>query len=266
MRKILYTLFLLLVTVMASVGQNLPGQVSMKVKPFEYKMSKGTVAMTLLGVAASPNRPLLIPDKSMIPQMNEAIAAAPSNLPWVIVSGDGTESADYHLEGVIYKAEASTLDAEFAQVDVSANVSLVDDRTGKIVATKSCNGFAGSYDVIRDLAGAKSLAARRLTNSIVGFILQVLPIEGTILEKGVEQANGKTKEKQCYVDLGSQHGIYKDLELYVTENGNYKAELKVVEVMGEDLCTCKVTKGDSYVNKSLEKGVNMVVTSKPKKL
>ena len=266
MRKFFSSLLLIVMASVSIMAQNLPEQVSMRVTEFPYKMSKGTVAATLLGVAASPDKPILIPDGSMTPQMNEAIAAAPANIPWIVVSNDSEAQADYRLEGVIYKSEAANLSSEFKSIDVAARVSIVNCKTGKVLATKTCDGFTGTYDVMRDLAGAKTLAAKRMTSNVVSFILQVLPVQGTILEKGVEQANGKTKDKQCYVDLGELHGVYKDMELYVTVGGDYKAELKVVEVMGEDMCTCKITKGDSFIAKSLEKGVNMVVTSKPKKL
>lgn len=263
MKRILFFLLWILI-IKPATAQNLPEQISINVLPFEYKMSKGTLVTGLLGVAASPDKPLFIPEKSMVPQMNEAISAAPSQLPWVLVSSDSSAAkADYTLKGVITKSEISTLEKN-PGVHVDASVTLVDNRTGKNVATKTCNGWSGGLDVPRDVAEAKAYAASRLTRSVVAFILEALPITGSILEKGVEQANGKTKEKQCYVDLGSQHGIYKDMLLYVTESGKYKAELKVIEIMADDLCTCKVTKGDSYVTKSLEKGVELVVTSKPK--
>ena len=37
-------------------------------------------------------------------------------------------------------------------------------------------------------------------------------------------------------------------------------------VLGDDICACKIVSGDSFVAKSLEKGVDMVVTSRPKKI
>ncbi len=198
----------------------------------------------------------------MVPQMNEAIVAGTLNIPWVN-KGDA-KTADYTLTGRITKAEVSTGSPE--HVSVGTRATLIDNKTGKEVGYKFVPGTSVTFYGIDNTASLKTYAAKDLANNIQRFIFEAIPVTGHILEKGVEQANGKVKEKQCYVDLGELHGIQKDMVLYVTEDGKYKAELRVEEIMGDDLCTCKITKGDSYIAKSLEKGVDMIVTSRPKKI
>ncbi len=262
MRTILCTLLLsasALVTAMAQ--QNVPKHITMAVEEFAYKPSAVSAALSVLSVVSDADG-LYLPDKSMLPQMNEAIVSGAVNIPWV--DSGVAEAADYTLRGHITQSEVMTGDN--GAVVVRARAYIVDNKTGREVATKVLTGSSLTFASVDNSASLKTWAARDLSRSIQTFVFESLPVTGQILEKGVEQANGKVKEKQCYVDMGSLQGLVPEMRLYVTTGGKYKAELRVVEVMGEDLCACKITKGDSYITKSLAKGVEMVVTSRPKKI
>lgn len=261
MKRLFFSLLFAAVSMVSALAQDAPAVVTINVEEFEYKPTKTGLALGLL-VSVSDPKDLWLPEKSMTPQMNEAIAASVYNIPWV-TKGEA-ETADYKLVGRITKAEISTGSPE--HVSVGTRATLIDNKTGKEVAMKSVSGTSVTIFGIDNAASLKTYAATDLARNMRRFIFEAIPVTGHILEKGVEQVNGKVKDKQCYVDLGEMHGIQKDMVLYVTEDGKYKAELRVLDIMGDDLCTCKITKGDAYIEKSLEKGVDMIVTSRPKKI
>lgn len=261
--RIIIALFLVLFCI-GIKAQTAPKTISMQVEDFEYKRpTAGKIALNVL-VAVTDPKTIYMPDKSMVAQICEAIASGASNLPWVNRPSDQNATADYRLKGVITTAETNTGNPAGCMIRVVA--SIVDESTGKEVASKAYRGWSDTFYDIDNMATLKTQACRRLAHETEVFIFEALPVTGSILEKGVEQINGKVKENQCYVDLGSLHGIYPDMRLYITQNGKYKGELKVIEVMGDDLCSCKIIKGASFITKSIEKDAQMVVTSKPKKI
>lgn len=262
MRKIFLSLLFVAISVSAVIAQNTPKHIKLNIEEFAYKPSKAGKALTILSVVTDPKKALWIPDKSMVPQMNEAVVSGAVDIPWVEKADAG--AADYTLKGHFTQTEIATGSDE--AVIVRARSFIIDNKTGKEVATKVVQGTSMTFISFQNTATIKASAAKSFAHFMKRFILEALPVTGHILEKGVEQTDGKIKEKQCYVDLGSLHGLEPGMMLYVTENGKYKAELRVVEVLGDDICACKVVKGDSYVTKSLEKGVEMVVTSRPKKI
>ncbi len=260
MRKIFFSLLFAMST-LTVVAQTAPRHITLNIEEFPYKPSKASTAMTIMSFV-SDSKSLWIPDKSMAPQMNEAAVSGALSIPWVDNAEDG--QPDYTLKGHFTQLEV--LKGDQQNVIVRARVSIIDNKTGEEVGTKVVHG-ASSYNLSSDTgATMKTRAAASFAHYMQCFIFEALPVTGHILEKGVEQANGKVKEKQCYVDLGSLHGVMPEMMLYVTVNGKYKAELRIVEVLGDDICACKIVSGDSFVTKSLEKGVDMVVTSRPKKI
>ncbi len=265
MKKSLFGVCLLVLCCLGLKAQNAPQAATMHVEEFEYKsLTAGKVAINaLMSVAMSANV-VYTQDKSMVPQINEAIAASVTGIPWLGISDDKA-TADYCLKGIISEAKIGSGTSPSCMINVHATI--VDNKTGKVLATKMCQGISSAVaTVVTSVSDVKSGATRYLKQSITNYIFQVLPVTGKVLEKGVEQANGKVKDNQCYVSIGSLHGVFPDMLLYVVENGKYKGELKVKEVMGDDLCSCKIVNGKSYIEKSLQKGIEPEVTSKPKKL
>lgn len=261
MKKTFFCLLIAAMPIMTVIAQNVPKHVTLNIEEFAYKPSTGSIALTLLTVA-STTKDLWLPDKSMVPQMNEAVVSGAVNIPWIDKADNA--SADYTLKGHFTQTEVTTGNPE--SVIVRARTTIIDNKTGKVVGTKIVQGTSMTFLSYDSNTTMKARAAMDFAYFMQRFIFEALPVNGHILEKGVEQANGKVKEKQCYVDLGSLQGVVPEMMLYVTENGKYKAELRIVEVLGDDICTCKIVKGDAYITKSIEKGVEMVVTSRPKKI
>ncbi len=262
MKKII-SILALTACLMGAKAQNVPQTVRLQVEDLEYKKpSAGVIALNILAAVADPST-IHTADESLLPQIRAAVRAATSDKPWLSIHEGTDGEADYRLTGIIKTAETGSGNPTSCLMVVQAR--LVDLKTGKDVATKICKGYDFTYG-FRDNGAIKVDAAADLTKSVSKFLFEALPITGTVLERGVEQASGKMKMSQCYVDMGSLHGLLPDMKLYIVDNGKYKGELKVVEVMGDDLCSCKIVKGASYISKSLEKGETVAVTTKPKKI
>lgn len=247
-------------------AQNLPQNISMEVAEFSYK--KPDVMRQALGfLTALPdkngNSSLSVQDKSMQPQMQEAVVQAVSNLPWISISTTG--DADYQLRGIFVNLEKTNGHQE--AVSVQAQCEIVDMHTNKVVAHKLIKSYSVTVESSHVTTDEHRIyAASSLRKAISQFILEALPIKGTVLEKGVEQKNGKTKDNQCYVDLGDGHGLIPDMRAYVLKDGKYIGELKLKESMGDEMSAWKITDGSSNIAKALEKGEILTVTSQPKKI
>ncbi|MCQ2247059.1 MAG: hypothetical protein MJZ69_09805 [Bacteroidaceae bacterium] len=260
-------LFLLLAFVLFCAGmkaqENMPQHYNIRIGEFTYK--KPNLGKNILNIVTSivDKDTTHEEEKSMLTPTTEALAASPTYIPWLHVVTDDA-SADYILDGHIEKMETGGGRQTHALVVVQARIT--DARTGNVVAQKLCRSYYYEY-VSGNMADIKAKAIYNITFSVYRFLLEALPVTGSILQQGVEQASGKVKDNQCYVDLGEQHGVLKNSKLYVLDaSGKYKAEMKVEEVMGDDMCAAKITSGKSFIEKSLKNGTPMTVTTKPKKI
>lgn len=261
MKKIIISLILAAFSVglWAQIG---PKSIGIKVEEFAYqKPSTGKSILNVLSSIATEK--VYSEDESMVPQIQEAIAAAVAQNERFSIVNNQNETPDYRLEGVINSAEFAAGTKSHCLLIVTATV--VDAKTNQKIATKVCKGYYMGW-IDGEMSELKAKAANNLTYSLYYYLMEAIPINGSILEKGVEQANGKIKNDQCYVDLGKDDGIGKGMKLYVLVDGKYKAELKVEEILGDDMSACKITSGKSTIEKCLEKNTPMVVTSKPKKI
>lgn len=265
MRRKLFALLLCMVCIGIS-AQNLPQKVSMEVAEFDYKKpSAMRQALGLLTAVPSKNgnSSLSVQDKTMQPQMQEAIVQAVSDLPWISISSAG--DADYQLRGIFVNLEKTNGSQE--AVSVQAQCEILDKRTNKVVAHKLVKSYSVTVESSHVTTQEHRVyAASHLRKAISQFILEALPIKGIVLEKGVEQKNGKIKDNQCYVDLGDGHGLISDMHAYVLKDGKYIGELKLKESMGDEMSAWKITSGSNDIAKALEKGETLIVTSQPKKI
>lgn len=265
MKRFFSTLFMCMLFMGAS-AQNLPQNISMEVAEFDYK--KPSAMRQALGLLTavptkSGNSSLSVQDKSMQPQMQEAIVQAVSDLPWISISSAG--AADYQLRGLFVNLEKTNGHQE--AVSVQAQCEIIDKRTNKVVAHK----LVKSYSVTVESSHVSTeehrvYAASHLRKAISHFILEALPVTGIVLEKGVEQKNGKIKDNQCYVDMGDGCGLIPDMHAYVLKDGKYIGELKLKESMGDEMSAWKITSGSGDIAKALEKGETLTVTTQPKKI
>ena len=107
---------------------------------------------------------------------------------------------------------------------------------------------------------------RKLSAYVGGYCNRKYPIYGTILESARQS---KDKQKEVYIDLGTNLGAYKGLHLtaYTVKTIAGKeakiqvGKLKIMDVQGEDISFCKIQSGGKEIKNILDKGETIFVKS-----
>ena len=106
----------------------------------------------------------------------------------------------------------------------------------------------------------------KLSAYVGGYCNRKYPIYGTILESARQS---KDKQKEVYIDLGTNLGAYKGLHLtaYTVKTIAGKeakiqvGKLKIMDVQGEDISFCKIQSGGKEIKNILDKGETIFVKS-----
>lgn len=121
--------------------------------------------------------------------------------------------------------------------------------------------------------GASATADKALTAAIDGLKAKIVhyynaqfPIRANIVERGTEK---KDKQKELYLDVGSAIRIYEGqhFHIYVVgivggrETRKEIGRVKVHEVLGEDICLCKVQKGGKDIKEALDEEKQVIALS-----
>lgn len=268
MKKAFILLSLMLLSTFSAIAQE---EQNPKVKFYhgivEYK--KPSTLMTLVGAAgplSKVNPGIMTEDKTMVDGLKEAIQSAYTYIYRLNVQqGDVPTKTDddcFVLNAILSNTMSSTgIYGSGARTDIT--FSLVSLKTGKEVAKQK-------YEVgVDDSYTTKAAAAEALNLNVVErtakFLVACFPLTGSILQKGVQQLNGKVKEKQCYIDLGDKFLVYEDMpfKVYTEKNGKRSeiGTLKLKETEGDDIGVCTIKKGDSKIEKAMQNGEHLVIVS-----
>ena len=160
------------------------------------------------------------------------------------------------------KTQVSTTYTGVAEV----MLTLKDAKTGEIVANPSFNGqgtvsssFSTSDKAIQD-------ALNRLSNRITVWLNNYRPLRANILEG---TAAKKDKQKEVYIDLGSNEGAFVGLHMGVyevktvagREAKSQIGKLKIEAVEGGDISRCKVQSGGKDIKAAIDGGQQLQVIS-----
>lgn len=112
--------------------------------------------------------------------------------------------------------------------------------------------------------GAIDQAFVTLSRKIVRDIDTAFPLRANIIEGNAEK---KDKQKEVYIDLGTNDGVYKGLHLAVIMEkkvGSKTAQksigkLKIISVDGPEVSLCKVQSGGREIKELLDKGETLIV-------
>ena len=136
--------------------------------------------------------------------------------------------------------------------------------TGEVVCSPAFNFSGSDYDKNRTGEEALSRVLESLSYYVSDYFNKMFPMVGRILEGATAK---KDKQKEVYIDLGSDDGAYKGLHLAVyilkTIAGNEAREqigkLKISDVQGNHVSLCKVQSGSKDIKAALDAGKNVVV-------
>ena len=161
---------------------------------------------------------------------------------------------DKKVTKLVYKAQ------------ISVTVRLKDAATDAVANSTTFN--VSDYDCswVETSEGAIVNALSTLGAKVRDYYSRLYPLSASIIEGASEK---KEKQKEVYIDLGSQFPIYKGLHLQVytvkTIAGKVArksiGKLKIEEVMGDDISLCKVQKGGAEIKAALDAGDTIEVVT-----
>lgn len=182
---------------------------------------------------------------------------------------DATISAitsSHHLKTWEDKDHKKHEDTEY-RANITGTINIKDVRTDKIVFTHTINTSSWVSEWHSDMGKALGYAVAGMKNRIVVHLNDVFPLYASIIEGA--RATEK-KEKEVYIDLGSQLGCAQGMHFNVftvktvagKEAKKRIGQLRVTEVMGDDISLCKVQSGGKLIKQALEGGETLLITSK----
>lgn len=226
-------------------------------------------------VSALVSKDIPIEDESMVPMVKEAITSAVSRtLRMVPLEGAPTEE---QLENSpCLKLTATITGCNVTQrlrekymdkrILVNAYIYITNMKTGEVVGSQQVTGDAweSSFNTIEE---AKRDAVHNFYVNLINRFNSWYPLRGHMLEKGFEKGK-KQKLKEIYIDLGSNHnlGTGYDCNIYTVRRiagrvaRKYIGRGKVVEVLGEDISTVKLSRGADLIKQAFDNGAEIAVS------
>lgn len=279
------TLALLLATLTATAqdnGLNPIFEVEVQELTYEIPQKKttvGSVIGTLVSAAAGVSTDTYHEEK--IPALNSTVRSAISGVRRLssvtslmdegfIVSGSittisTTTQSEVHetkdKDGKVRKETWTRYDAK-----VAVALTLTDKVTGEQSTERfSKTGYSDGLTSTADKA--LEVAISNLGSQITAYYNDVFPLSANVVERGTEK---KDKTKELYIDVGSAIGVYEGqhFTLYLLgevagrETRQEMGRLKVTEVLGDDICLCKVQKGGKDVKKAIDEGKTILAVSR----
>lgn len=198
-----------------------------------------------------------------------------------VLSGDDIKDGSLIVDAVITNIQSNSstrtwkdkedkthVDTYYTGV-AEAMLTVKDLKTGEVIATPTLSGrgaansnFSTSDQAIRDAIG-------RLSGNIAGWLNKYKPLQANIIEGASAK---KDKQKEVYIDLGSNEGAFAGLhmEVYVIRNISGReaksqiGKLKVEAVEGEDISRCKVQSGGKEIKAAIDAGMQLRVITADK--
>lgn len=149
---------------------------------------------------------------------------------------------------------------------IDATLHVKDVATGEILYSPTFRVAGTEYEKHTSTEEALSSALTILRVKVRNYFNKKYPLYAKIIEGATAK---KDKQKEVYIDLGSESGAYKDLHFAVyiikTVGGKEAREqigkLKVTEVQGEDVSLCKVQSGGKNIKAAMDAGKDVVVVT-----
>ena len=147
-----------------------------------------------------------------------------------------------------------------------AMLMLKDAKTGDVIINTSFKGkgttvssFSTTDQAIRD-------ALEKLSKRITVWLNQYKPLQANIIEGSAAK---KEKQKEVYIDLGSNEGAFAGLHMavfMVKRVGGHEArtqigKLKIEAVEGDDISRCKIQNGGKDIKSAIDAGQKLLVVS-----
>lgn len=190
-----------------------------------------------------------------------------SNIPALYVDGTIANISTVSKTETTKDSKGKSHTDTYYRSNVSVTVNLKDAYDGTLVNSKTFS--ISDSDLYWMTSGEKAVsnALERLTSNVADYYNHIFPLYASIIEKGETKKN---KQKEVYIDLGSQDGVYKGQQFDVfsvktiagREAKTIIGRLKIEEIEGEDISLCKVTKGSDKIKSALDENQQLLITSR----
>lgn len=145
-------------------------------------------------------------------------------------------------------------------------LTLKDARCGEIIANTIVKGKSGGFPSPNSSEKAMNSALGSLSHNIAAWLNNYRPLRANIIEGAVAK---KDKQKEVYIDLGSNEGAFVGLQMGVYtiktvaghEAKSQIGKLRIEAVEGDDISRCKVQSGGKDIKAAIDAGQQLQVTS-----
>lgn len=149
---------------------------------------------------------------------------------------------------------------------IVAYITLTNPKTKQVVMNKQVVGAAW-LSVFHTMAALRDAAMNNLWVDAARSLRRGYPLRGHMLEKGFEKGK-KQKLKEFYIDLGSQNRLFTNstVDVYTVKRvagriaRQYIGSGKVLEVQGDDISICKVTRNADLIKNAWDRGAEIAVS------
>ncbi len=151
--------------------------------------------------------------------------------------------------------------------NIVGTINIKDVRTDEIVVSRTINSSSWSSSWLETPAKALGYTISNMKSHICSMLNDAFPLYASIVEGS--RATEK-KSKEVYIDLGETMGCSTGMHFNVytvktvagKEAKKQVGQLKVTEVMGDDISLCKVQRGGVEIKAAIESGEKLLITSK----
>lgn len=145
-----------------------------------------------------------------------------------------------------------------------AMLNVKDARTGEVIANPTMGGWGSGSSSFSTSDQAIKDALGRLSNRITVWLNKYRPLHANIIEGNSFK---KDKQKEVYIDLGTDEGAYVGLYMgvYITkivagrEANQQIGKLRITAVEGKDISLCKVVNGGKDIKQAIDSGQQLKV-------
>lgn len=180
---------------------------------------------------------------------------------------------DYYAEGVISNISTTTRlekdkgNKTYYQANIGVTINLKEQATGRIFDSKKFTIVDNAQGWLSSSQSAIEYALTSLSQSISAYYDYVFPLRASIIESGEVK---KDKQKTAYIDLGKTSRVNEGLRFGVFELKTIAGkeaqieigQVKIDQVLGDDLSLVRVTKGSKEIKAALDKGSKLVISTR----
>lgn len=220
------------------------------------------------------NEEVSIEDESMVEGAKQALAGCLRDVNrFVVKSGEMTDEDKTSGHTLVFSAKicfcnfteklnSSIMDKE---ARIVAFITLTDPTDNRVVLNKQVTGWTW-LSIFNSMASCREYAQNNLWVDAANAMRAAYPLRGHMLEKGFMKGK-KQKLQEFYIDLGSNHRIFKKthVDVFVVKHiaGRIARQLigtgTVVDVEGDDISLCKVQKNGDQIKQAFDRGAEIAV-------